>query len=68
MFCDSSVVAMIDRYGVSLTMVNGVGFESIQLKEAVLDGHIAHKVKGLHGPHSTDSILLLWQVPWLRSP
>ena len=49
-------------------MVNGVGFESVQLKEAVLDGNIAHKVEGLHGSHSADSILLLWQVPWLRSP
>ena len=52
----------------SLTMVNGVGLESIKLKEAVFDGHIANKVESLHCPHSTDSILLLRQVPGLRSP
>lgn len=41
-------------------MVNGVSFESIKLKEAVFDGHIADKVKGFHGPHCTDPILFLW--------
>lgn len=51
-----------------LTMVNGVSLESIELKEAVFDGHIAYKVESFHGPHSTYPILFLRQVPGLRSP
>jgi len=50
------------------TVVNGVRLESIELKEAVLDGHIAHKVECLHRSHCTDPILFVWQVPGLRSP
>lgn len=48
-------------------MIDGVSLESIKLKEAVFDGHIAHKVEGFHGPHCTDPILFLRQVPRLRS-
>lgn len=50
------------------TMVNRVSLESIKLKEAIFDGHIADKMEGFHGPHCTDPILFLWQVPGLRSP
>lgn len=49
-------------------MVNGIGLEAIELKEAVFDGHIANKVEGFHGSHCTDPILFLRQVPGLRSP
>ncbi len=49
-------------------MVNRVSLKSIELKEAVFDGHIANKVEGFHGPHSTDPILFLRQVPGFRSP
>ena len=49
-------------------MVNRIGFESIQLKQSVLDGHIADEMEGFHRPHRTDAILLLRKVPWLRSP
>lgn len=49
-------------------MVNGVSLESVELEEAVFDGHITDKVEGFHGPHSTDPILFLRQVPGLRSP
>lgn len=52
----------------SRTMVNGVSLESIKLKKPVFDGHIADKVEGFHGPHRTDPILFLRQVPGLRSP
>lgn len=52
----------------SHTMVNGVSLESVELEEAVFDGHITDKVEGFHGPHSTDPILFLRQVPGLRSP
>lgn len=49
-------------------MVNGVSLEPVEFKEAVFNGHVAHKVEGFHGPHSTDSILFFRQVPGLRSP
>lgn len=52
----------------SLTVVNGVRLESVELKEALFDWHVAYKVECFHGPHSTDPILFLWQVPGLRSP
>lgn len=50
------------------TVVNGVSLQSIKFKEAVFDGHIANKMEGFHGPHCTDPILFLRQVPGLRSP
>lgn len=53
---------------VSYTVVNGVRLEPVKLKEAVFDGHVANKVEGFHGPHCTDPVLFLWQVPGLRSP
>lgn len=48
------------------TMVNGVDFQPIQLKKPACDRHIADKVEGFHGPHSTKAILLLREVAWLR--
>lgn len=65
--CDKNT-AMYFYVIVNLTVVNGVSLKPIKLKEAVFDGHIAHKVKCFHGPHGTDPILFLWQVPRLRSP
>lgn len=49
-----------------LTMVNGIDLEPIQLKQPSLDGDITDEMKSLHGSHSADTILLFWQVPWLR--
>lgn len=48
------------------TMVNGVDFQPIQLKEPACDRHIADKVERLHGTHCTKAILLLREVTWLR--
>lgn len=59
-----STVAM-SRDRQALTVVNGIDLQPIQLKQPSLDGDITNKVKSLHGSHSADSILLLWQVPWL---
>lgn len=47
-------------------MVNGIDLEPVQLKQPSLDGDITDKMKSLHGSHSTDTILLFRQVPWLR--
>lgn len=52
----------------SLTVVNGVSLQSIQLKEAVFDRHVADKMERFHCTNRTDAILLLRQVPRLRSP
>lgn len=49
-------------------MVDGVGFEAVQLEQSVFDGDVADEVEGLHGPHSADSVLFLRQVPWLGPP
>lgn len=46
-------------------MVNGIDLQPVQLKESSLDGDIADKMKSLHGPHCTDPVLLLRQMPWL---
>lgn len=48
-------------------MINGVRLKSIQLKETVFDGHVADKMERFHGPHCTNPIQFLRQVPWLRS-
>lgn len=48
-------------------MVNGIDLQPIQLKQPSLDRDIADKMESLHGSHSTDPILFLWQVPWLWS-
>lgn len=49
-----------------LTMVNGIDLQPIQLEQPSLDRDIADKMESLHGSYSTDPILFLWQVPWLR--
>lgn len=49
------------------TMINGVSLESVKFKETVFNGHIADKMECFHGPHCTDPILFLRQVPWLWS-
>lgn len=48
-------------------MINGVSLKSVKLEETVFDGHIADKMECFHGPHCTNPIQFLWQVPWLRS-
>lgn len=52
---------------ITQTMINGVRLKSIQLKETVFDGHVADKMERLHGPHRTNPIQFLRQMPWLRS-
>lgn len=47
-------------------MVNGIDLQPIQLEQPSLDRDIADKMESLHGSYSTDPILFLWQVPWLR--
>lgn len=54
------------RERLALTVVNGIDLEPIQLKQPSLDGDITDKMKSLHGSHSADTVLLFWQVPWLR--
>lgn len=49
-------------------MVDGVGFEAIQLKQAVFNGNVADEVESLHRSHSADAVLFLRQVPWLGPP
>lgn len=52
---------------ITQTMINGVRLKSIQLKETIFDGHVADKMEGFHGPHCTNPIQFLRQVPWLWS-
>lgn len=53
--------------GQDLTVVDGIDLQPVQLKQPPLDGDVADEVKSLHGSHSADAVLLLWQVPRLRS-
>lgn len=49
-----------------LTVVDGVGFEAVQLEQSVFNGDVADEVEGLHRPHRADAVLFLGQVPRLR--
>lgn len=61
------VICWVCYVRITQTVINGVRLESVQLKETVFDGHVADKMERFHGPHGTDPVQFLRQVPWLRS-